>query len=184
MGTLDIGRLNGTYNISISGSANNASLLGSEPKEFYTNASNITSGTLNVSRLNGTYNISISGSAATAGTSISAAMTLSYSSVSSSYTVKFFRIGDFCYMALPESSVANSGVSTTTISYATVPVFYRPIESHYYNVWVKNGSSGDAPGKLIVQTSGQITIALSSGGNFAIQGNLGVYAQVIGWRLS
>lgn len=62
VGVLPAGRLTGTYNISISGSAVN---LNGNPAAFYRNASNLNAGTVPSARLTGSYGIDISGNAAT-----------------------------------------------------------------------------------------------------------------------
>ena len=79
-GTLNSGRLAGTYVIDISGNAgtatsasfatfaSNADNLDGNDGTFYRNADNINAGTLNANRLAGTYTIDIAGNAATATT--------------------------------------------------------------------------------------------------------------------
>ena len=56
----------GTWGISISGTASNATNLNSQPGSFYTNATNITTGTLPAARLSGTYTITVTGTASNA----------------------------------------------------------------------------------------------------------------------
>lgn len=62
-GTLAVARLSGSYNIGISGTANNATNLNGQAAGFYNNADNMNTGTLPAARLSGTYSITNSGTA-------------------------------------------------------------------------------------------------------------------------
>ena len=79
-GTLLAARLTGTYNISISGTAANATTatnslaLNGQNSAFYQNAANLTIGVLPLARLSGTYPCNISGSSASAATASNATL--------------------------------------------------------------------------------------------------------------